>query len=160
MPAWFTFERSTDWPLIRGIMTHPRVWPHISDDFSPAPADFQPNESDALLYVVVREGDHALGLFLLEPHGGVEAEVHTCLLPTGWLRDSRAIATQAVAWLWANCPQVERLTTRVPQNNTLALRFAQALGMVEYGVNPSSLKKGGKLMNQVLLGMNRPKEMD
>lgn len=153
----FAFHRSTDWPLIRQIMTHPRVWPHISDDYSPAPADFQPNPDPGLCYVVVEDGPVTLGLFLLEPHGGVHAEVHTCLLPAGWIRDSREIARQAMAWLWANCPQVERLTTTVPRNNSLALRFAQALGMVEYGVNPKSFQKGGVLVDQTLLGMCRPR---
>ncbi len=154
----FTFHRSTDWPLIRSIMTHPRVWPHISDDCTGPAEQFTLVEHELVAYIVVEEDEKPLGLFLLEQHNGVHAEVHTCLLPVAWVRDSRAIATQAVAWLWENCPQLERLTTTVPQNNTLALRFAQALGMVEYGVNPSSVKKGGRLVNQVLLGMSRPKE--
>lgn len=152
----FAFERSTDWTLIKRIMTHPRIYPHITDDFAPPAAAFEPVQSEELLYLLVREGDQALGLFLLEPRGGVTAEVHTCLMPKGWIRDSRAIAGQAMAWVWENCPQIERLTTTVPRNNSLALRFAQALGMVEYGVNPSSFKKGGKLMDQTLLGVNRP----
>jgi RimJ/RimL family protein N-acetyltransferase len=156
MERTFTFHRSTDWPLIQRIMTHPRVWPHISDDFSPAPEEFTPAEHPALCYVVAEEGETTLGLFILEQRGGVQVEVHTCLLPVGWSRGSREIARQAVAWLWRNCPRVERLTTAVPQNNSLALRFAQALGMIEYGVNQQSFKKGGKLMDQTLLGMNRP----
>lgn len=115
----FAFERSSDWALIKSIMTHPRIYPHITDDFAVPAAEFEPVRSAELLYVVVRERDQALGLFLLEPRGGVQAEVHTCLMPAGWIRDSRAIATQAMVWLWENCPQVERLTTTVPRNNSL-----------------------------------------
>jgi RimJ/RimL family protein N-acetyltransferase len=156
MERVFTFEPSSDWPLIKRIMTDPRVWPHISDDFSPEPENFRPVENPALCYVLVKDEHRPIGLFLLHPHNGCHVEVHTCLLPAAWVRGSREIARQAVAWLWGNCPQIERLTTNVPQNNSLALRFAQALGMVEYGVNPQSFKKGGKLMDQTLLGMNRP----
>lgn len=157
-PRHFTFEASTDWALVRRIMIHPRVWPAISDDFSPSPEVFRPSTAPELCYVLVRDGESILGLFLLTPHNGVHVEVHTCLLPTAWIRGSREIAAQAMAWLWANCPQIERLTTNVPRNNSIALRFAQALGMIEYGVNPKSFKKGGQLVDQVLLGMNRPEE--
>ncbi len=155
----FTFHRSTDWPLIRRMMTHPRVWPHISDDFAPAPAEFAPADNPGFCYVMVEDGDTPIGLFLLQAHNGCHVEVHTCLLPAGWVRGSREIARQAVAWLWPNCPQIERLTTTVPQNNLLALRFAQAMGMIEYGVNPKSRKKNGVLVDQTLLGMNRPSRM-
>lgn len=156
MKRAFTFHRSTDSALIQRIMTHPRVWPHISDDSAPPAADFKPQVAPSLCYVMVEDGETAIGLFLLEQRGAVHVEVHTCLLPTAWVRGSREIASQAVAWLWANCPEIERLTTTVPRNNSLALRFAQALGMLEYGVNPQSFKKGGVLMDQTLLGMNRP----
>lgn len=156
--ANFAFERSTDWGLITAIMTHPRVWPHIADDFSGSPEDFTPCEHPSFWYVVVREGGPALGLFLLQPHNGVHWEVHTCLLPAGWKRGSREIAREAIAWLWREAPQLQRLTTKVPQNNSLALCFAKAAGMVEYGTEPSSILVGGRLLDQALLGMNRPKE--
>lgn len=157
--ATFTFSRTTDWPRIRQIMTHPRVWPHITDDFAPPVEEFEPNRNPELLYLLCEDGPVTLGLFLLEPHGGIHAEVHTCLLPAGWVRDSRTIASQAMAWFWENCPQVQRLTTVVPRNNSLALRFAQALDMVEYGVNQSSFQKGGVIMDQTLLGISRPRNL-
>jgi RimJ/RimL family protein N-acetyltransferase len=153
-----TFERSTDWGLITAIMTHRRVWPHISDDFSGPPGEFVPVDHPSFWYVVVREGTLPLGLFLLQPHNGVHWEVHTCLMPSGWRRGSREIARQAIAWLWQNATQLQRLTTKVPKNNLLALRFARDAGMVEYGTEPSSILCGGKLLDQALLGMNRPKE--
>lgn len=151
------FSRSDDWPLIREIMTHPRVWPHISEDTSPSVDEFVPCEHESFWYVLVSNDTGPLGLFLLQPHNGVHWEVHTCLLPAGWIHGSRAIAAEAIAWLWRHAPRLERLTTIVPQNNLLALRFAEAMGMIEYGVNPNSVLKGGQLLDQVLLGMNRPK---
>jgi RimJ/RimL family protein N-acetyltransferase len=157
-PRLFTFENCTDYALIRKIMTSPRVWAAISDDFSPSPELFRPTISTELCYVLVRHNDLPIGLFLLTAHNGVHCEVHTCLLPTAYVRGSREIGKQAIAWLWKNAPQIERLTTTVPRNNSLALRFAQALGMIEYGVNPRSFKKGGELVDQILLGMNRPQE--
>ncbi len=156
-PRIFTFENCTDYALIRQIMTHPRVWAAIADDFSPSPELFRPAISTELVYVLVRHHDLPIGLFLLTAHNGVHCEVHTCLLPSGPF-NAREVATQAMAWLWSKAPQIQRLTTTVPRNNSLALRFAQALGMIEYGVNPQSFKKGGQLVDQVLLGMNRPQE--
>jgi hypothetical protein len=36
------FERSLDYEKIRGVVTHPRLYPHLSDDNSPAAEDYYP----------------------------------------------------------------------------------------------------------------------
>jgi RimJ/RimL family protein N-acetyltransferase len=157
MEPVFSFEYSHDWPLIKWIMTHPRVWPHISDDASPEPDKFEPTDHPSIAYLLARDRELPLGLWVLEQRGAVQVEVHTCLLPAAWLRDSRAIGRLAQAWLWEHCPDLERLTTTVPKNNSLALRFALACGMIEYGLNPQSYRKNGVLTDQTLLGMSRPR---
>jgi RimJ/RimL family protein N-acetyltransferase len=157
MDRIFSFEFTHDHSLIKQIMTHPRVWPHITDDASPPPAEFEPVDHPTVAYLLVRDGELPLGLFLFEQRGAVHIEFHTCLLPAAWARGSVAIGRQMMAWLWENCPRLERLTGAVPQNNSLALRFAQGLGMIEYGVNPQSFQKNGVLLDQALLGVNRPR---
>lgn len=149
-----TFERSRDFDLIRKIMTHPRVYPHITDDGSPPVEEFHPIESSDLWYVVVRNGDTVLGLWVFVPQNGVCWEVHTCLLPVAYGELGQQAAKEMAAWVWKYTP-CRRIITNVPEFNRLARRFAVAAGMVEFGRNEKSFLKDGKLYGQIMLGLSK-----
>jgi RimJ/RimL family protein N-acetyltransferase len=149
------FERSFDYELIRSILVHPRVYPHISDDGSPAAAEFRPLQSDAVWYIVVRDGEEVLGLWMLHPHNSICWEIHTALLPNAWGERGLRAARLLPEWIWKNT-LCRRVMTNVPDNNRLALRFAREAGMTEFGVNPASFLKHGELWDQVLLGISPP----
>jgi RimJ/RimL family protein N-acetyltransferase len=147
------FERSFDYSLIREILTHPQVYPHISDDGSPPADEFQPLQSDAVWYIVVRDGEEVLGLWMLHPHNSICWEIHTALLPSAWGERARLAAGMLGQWIWAHTP-CRRVITNVPDNNRLARRFALAAGMTEFGVNRASFLKNGQLRDQTLLGIS------
>lgn len=148
-------EQLFDARLIDETMRHPRIYPHIKDDFCPEKAyDFVPPIDDAHTYVGAYRGDEYLGLFLLHPHTHILWEVHTCLLPVAWGSTALKCTTACAQWVWDNTP-CQRLITAVPEGNELALRLARRSGMGEYGVNPKSFARGGVLISQTLLGMNR-----
>lgn len=150
-----TFERSTDYELIRLIITHPRIWPHVGDDNAGSPEDFQPIEHSSVWYVVVRDLDELMGCWILVPENSICYDLHTCLLPNAWGPKATRAARELLSWVWTNTP-ARRLITRVPATNRLALRYAKRAGMLEYGLNPLSWLKGGILHDQALLGMSRP----
>jgi RimJ/RimL family protein N-acetyltransferase len=150
-----TFSRTTDAALIRSVMTDTRIWSAISDDGSPPREEFQPVICDAIWYVAVHDGAELLGLFMFTPLNTILWEVHTCLLPISWGDRAVAAARQLSPWIWANT-QCRRAITSVPAYNRLALRLAKEAGMVEYGVNPQSFLKGGKLHDQHMLGISPP----
>ncbi len=149
-------ERSQDYALIRGIMTHPRVYPHLRDDASPAAADFQPIESEALCYLVAWDANELLGLWLLVPLNAVCWEIHTALLPNAWGDRARRASDVMLAWVWGNTP-CRRIVTHVPADNRLAYHFALAAGMHVFGIDEQSFLKGGRLLDQICLGINRPR---
>lgn len=151
------FERTFDYELIRSIITHPQIYPAIADDFSPKAGDYKPIESDGVWYVLVRDGDEVLGLWIFIPENGVTWKVHTCLLPTAWGSRAKVAAVQMAEWVWKNTP-CKRIVTDVPEYNRLALFFALKAGMTRYGLNPKSYQKDGTLMGQVLLGLSKPGE--
>lgn len=153
-----TFERSTDYELIRSILTHPKIYPHISDDGSPPREEYRPVESDAIWYVVVRDCGEVLGLWMFVPLNTITYEIHTALLPKAW--GSRAIqaALELPDWIWQNTP-CRRIVTHVPSPNRLALRFALAAGMEMFGIDKASYLKNGVLCDQFCLGMSRPDDM-
>lgn len=149
-----TFERAGDLELVRSVMTHPQIYPHISDDGSPPAEEFEPIDHPAVWYVLAFDGDELLGLFMFIPQGAACWEVHTCLLPASWGARAAAAAAGAAAWLFKQT-ECRRIVTAVPICNRLALRFARQAGMTQYGVNPNSFLKHGELHDQVLLGLSK-----
>lgn len=149
------FERSTDWKLIKAVVTHPRIYDVIADDFSPSQDDWQPVESDRFWYVLAKDGEELLGLWAFHPLNGVCYEVHTCLLPNSWGSRARIAAKEVQTWAWLNMP-CRRVVTEVPAFNRLALKFAKDAGFIEYGINPKSYLKHGTLHDIVLLGLQKP----
>jgi RimJ/RimL family protein N-acetyltransferase len=150
-----TFRRTTDADLIRSVMTHPRVYPHITDDGCPPVEQFAPVLSPAIWYVEAHDGEELLGLWAFVPQNAICWEVHTCLLPNAWGQRGAKAAKEMAAWIWANT-DCRRIVTNVPSCNPLAYRFARKAGMVEYGRNTDSFLKDGKLYDQSLLGLSKP----
>jgi RimJ/RimL family protein N-acetyltransferase len=152
------FERSFDYELIRQILTHPKIYDHISDDGSPAREEYQPIEHEAIWYVIVRdvreEGEDLLGLWMFTPQNAVCWEVHTALLPCAWGPAGQRAARLLPEWIWANTP-CRRIVTNVPETNRLALHFAAKAGMKVYGVNRQSWMKDGVLCDQICLGLSK-----
>ena len=151
-------DRLSDASLVLRAMTHPRVWSWSSDDFSPAVMDMAPHIDCGLqVWLGCWGGDEYLGCFLFQPHNHILWEVHTVLLPNAWGARALACAAAALEWVWSSLP-AKRLITSVPENNTLALRFAQRSGFEGYGFNPGSIQKNGKLLGLHMLGISNPGE--
>jgi len=151
-------ERTEDAGLIRGVMTHPQIYPNISDDASPPAEEFQPVMAEALWYVAAYVDDELMGVFALFPQNGICWEVHTCLLPKAWGRHSRMIVREGIRWVFENTP-CKRIITNVPEYNRLALKLACDAGMKMFGVNKGSFQKNWVLYDQYLLGLS-PEEVD
>jgi RimJ/RimL family protein N-acetyltransferase len=146
-------ERLLDLRLINETLRHPRIYAHISDDFCPAPAEFEA-VLEPFVYVGCFRGTEYLGLFMLHPHSVVLWEVHTCLLPSAWGDTALDCTAACAAWIWSHT-SCERLITAVPQGNELAARLAERSGMALYGTNPRSFKRGGVLVDQRLYGLSK-----
>lgn len=168
-----SFERTTDWETIKAIVTHPRIYPHVSDDGSPLAEQWEPIRDEVVWYVLVKDDavlhpskpkpdslgtPELLGLWVLVPDNSVCWKIHTCLLPVAYGDRARIAAIAMVPWIWHNTGCL-RVITDVPAYNRLALRFARAAGMKEYGVNPRSYMKNKKLYDQILLGISKPEAL-
>jgi hypothetical protein len=147
-------EPLQDEALIAQTLRHPRIYPHISDDGCPDPAGLQIVLNGNLTYLGVFEGDAYHGLFVVHPHNLVCYEVHTCLLPSAWGQCALRATRACMSWLFEQTP-CRRIITCVPRGNDLALRLAQRTGLVQYGINPSSLLREGVLLDQLLLGISK-----
>ena len=151
-----SFERSFDYGQIKSIITHQRIYPFVSDDFSPAPADYRPLESEKVWHVLVKDDAEVLGLWILVPENEICWKIHTCLLPNSWGERAKQAAKLLAKWIWENTPCL-RVITDVPEYNRVALKFAKEAGLAEFGVNEESFMKNGELHDQIMLGISKPK---
>lgn len=149
------FERTEDPVLVRQIVTHEAIYPYVTDDNAPSAQDCHPPMHKDLLYLLCRDEDALLGMWLFVPSNSVTWEVHTYLLPDHGWRKGRQAARECAAFIWANTG-CQRLWTVVPEFNRAALMFAKSAGFKPFGINERSFLKGGKLYNQTCLGLSRP----
>lgn len=147
-------ERTTDRELIRSVVTHPAIYPHVSDDGSPDAGQYEPVIGDSILWLAAWAGDDLAGLFMAHPANTATVEIHTCILPAHRGTGSKAAAMAVLEWLFANT-SFHKVITHVPAYNRLARRLALSVGMQDEGVNRKSFLKGGVLQDQYLLGITR-----
>lgn len=143
-----------DAEVIRATISYPGIYRHVADDLAPKAKDFRPMIHESVLYVGAYRGSDYLGLFMFAPSNSICWDVHTCLLPVAWGKHSIPAAQGVVAWIFRNTPCL-RITTSIPAYNRLAIRLAVFAGMEMAGTNHSSWLKGGKLHNQVLMGVSK-----
>ena len=169
-----TFERTHDAALIRAIVTHPRLWPHVGDDFTPCADAWRPEFAPYLLYLLCKDAheplrggrdeaallsepktpEDVLGLWLFVIRGACW-ETHACMLPGVWGAQATRCAREMFAWLWRSTP-CRRLIASIPAYNRPALAFAARIGMTRFAVNERSYLRDGVLYDQILFGLSRP----
>jgi RimJ/RimL family protein N-acetyltransferase len=150
-----TYSRLYDMNLIAETITHPRIYPHVSDDLSPGRDSFVPCDHTALYYLGVWDELEFLGLWMFAPQNSICWEVHTCLLPHAWGAVAIEATIGAANYIFENT-ECRRIITTVPRTNLLALRLAKKAGLTQYGVNERSFLKNGELVDQILLGISKP----
>ena len=148
------FLRTTDWEAIKKIVTHPSVYSKVTDDFSPSPVDWEPVKDEMIWYVLALEDAQVLGLLMFWPDNPVCWKVHMCMLPCAYGDMARVATRGAIEWIFAQT-SCRRVVGELPADNKLALRLALNIGMEEYGCNPRSFLKGGRLLDTVLVGISK-----
>jgi hypothetical protein len=151
-----TFERTTDYPLVRAILTMPGLYRHMGDDFAPAREAFELNTHPAIWYVLVLGEDGELhGLFSFFPENTICWQVHVAMLRGVSPAVTHLAGQGVVDWLWAHTG-CERLIASVPACNRAAVRFGiEAMGLERYGCNEASFQKFGRRWNQILMGRSK-----
>lgn len=148
-------ERTFDKNLIAEIMTHPRLYPHIADDFYPAPENFMPLAGDNVFYLLAKEAGCILGLCIAHPINTLLWEIHHAILPCAWGRKAQRIGEAFEAWLWENT-QALKAVGFTPSCNTLAVRYAAKHGLKEVGRLTKCYQRGFELFDILIFEKARP----
>lgn len=135
-------------------MTHPRIYPHLTHDWSPSPDDFKPNVQDSIHFLLAKLGETILGLYVCHPIiSPLSWQVHHAILPSA-LAWSQQIAEVVEHYLFTKTP-CETIVGFTPSYNRLALRYAKRTGCVETGRIPGGFKKDGKVCDIVVFSKQK-----
>ena len=147
-----------DMETAAAAMRHPEVYPFIRDDGAPLIAEeWVPQVGGCIEYLGAWEDGVYLGLWMFHRRNHATWEIHTCLLPAARGRTALEAVKIAGEWFWRNHPECERVVTAISGDNRRALWFARESGMVEWGRNPNGVRRNGVLIDEIWLGMSRPK---
>lgn len=147
------FERTADMDLVRRILTDPRVWPHVGDDFAPPAEDFRANNDPRIWYVLVIEGCEVTGLVTFLPKSTVMWDTHLVL--TGRARKARGADVLKAAFRWMVAESgAEYFEAQIPKSNRLAWKLANRC-MHFAGRHQKAFRKGGKLQDLLIFGVGK-----
>lgn len=148
-------EPTTDRDAIYRVCCHPRIFPHISDDYIADPKDWTPPESPSIRYLLASDDQGAFGFGAFLARTWTCWESHIGFLPRSYGGDARKSFERMIRWMWENTTAT-RLVGEIVRSNTLAIRFARRAGFEVYGINRKSYLRGGILHDQVCLGISKP----
>jgi hypothetical protein len=143
---------SSDFAKIRELCLHPRIYPHITDDFSSK--DFKMGENPNVRYLLCRDDEGVFGFVIFIAITGACWGAHVAFLPRAYGAGARRAFQLAIEWMWANTA-ARRITGEILRTNTLAIRFARSAGFQMYGINKKSKLIGGVMRDQVCMGISK-----
>lgn len=144
--------------IIELTIKNPKIYRWLKDDNTPA--DWKPTINEQIYYLGVYDDDNEyLGLFVYLPVTSIIYEVHTCLLPVSWGRGSVEALRASLKWMFINT-DCKRVTTRIPDDNKLAIKFGVKAGLEFVGLEPESWLKGGRLIDQHIYGVGYKKFLE
>ena len=153
------FERTRDFALIKRIVTTPRIWKDVVDDYSPSPRRYQPSESEDIWSILIRDQGEIVGLFVFEMRSATVYEIHGFVLPEQWLKGkATAAAAGSIEYMFTHSP-CRRVVAHVPIfEHRTRLRFPPQYGMTAFGIDRQSFSKGGKLYDRMCFGISKAQD--
>jgi hypothetical protein len=104
------------------VLTHPTIWPHISEGVDVSPEEYDPPIDDSDHFIRVQGG-----LFILHPYED-GWKIHANMIERG----RAALNGYAIAEQYALENGIKRLYAVIPEINPNVRAFAESVGFSEY----------------------------
>lgn len=121
-------EKTQDKEAIRAILCHPKIWPMIADDESPA--DFDPPINEDYYYLRTLDPDPT-GLFIYHWFDEDTLETHHHVLPEFRGVDSINYSMESVKWVFENTG-AKRLVCSIPNEYPNVIAHAKKGGFKDW----------------------------
>lgn len=148
------FSITRDKILIHSIVTDADIWGKVTDDSLTNPDLFFVSLEPRFVWILVRDDEIIMGLFLAEKRNHILYEVHTMLLREAYGK-ALQIAKEGLQWAFNNLLNCKRITTMVPTYNILADRLCKNVGLQFIGLNRDSYMFKGRLYDMKLYGISK-----
>ena len=145
-------RRTYDPMPVREVMTHPDMWATVAED-GIEPGDYAPDVQNAY-YVLVRDGDELIAMYIFRQRGAVTFEIHAQVLHQHRKEYSGATCRAALQWILDET-DVAKIIAWVPEIYPNVRNFAVSQGFQVEGINRKSYLKNGELHDQWLFGITR-----
>ena len=132
------------------IITHPEIYPFVTDDGSVPRETFKLPEG---VMTIVCYDPKPVACSIFYPNNTCTLEIHTQTLPEA-RRRSFVYGRAMLAWIWENT-DAQKIIASIPADNRKALLYTLKLGFEIEGINRSSFLRNGKLLDQTYLGIRR-----
>lgn len=132
-------KQSTDYALIRRIMTEPQIWQEICGIYGDKIENFEPIVKN-YIYLIGYDKMNIIGLFII--HGlGNDFECHIQVIPEHRNKYSEEFGRKVIEWTWENT-SINKLKALIPEKFENVISFAKSQGF-----NVVSVIKGNTIMN-------------
>jgi hypothetical protein len=147
------FQLTTDYNLVREILTTPDAYEHMGDDYAPPREAYVLNCHPEIRFLLASHAGSIVGLICLIPKNLHCWELHLCMLPSASAREKWETARGLAPWL-AERTECKRLVAEAPRSNAPAIYYCtHGIGMKYVGTHREAFMKHGKLHDLVILGM-------
>lgn len=146
-------ERTQDAELIRGVVTHDSIWPHVSEDCASREA-WEPIIHDMVYELAIYDDAGFGGCFILIPESSICWQVHTCILPSHRGEKARQATRLCAEWMFSNT-ECQHIITKVPSYNRPAYKLAIDTGLKPIGLIECAWAKNGEFFDVHLLGVKK-----
>lgn len=141
--------RIYDESVIESVLREPAIFEAVrEDDCFELLIDVE-NEA----WVEISVNGLMIGLYNIHPHNATTCEIHAHILPE--YRKKHSMDSGKCILKWFLDTKYHKLIAQVPTCHENVIRFCEAQGFKQEGVNRLSYKKNGKIIDQVMLGMTR-----
>lgn len=125
------------------VITHPKVWPHVSDDWTPKPAEWSAPPGISL---AMHDAEGVAGIATFVPLSMTLWHGHFAFLPG---RSNVFLAKEAFRWMEENTPITCALGF-TPASNTKAVGFIEKCGASRVGTTGGAHAHNGSLESLVV----------
>lgn len=141
-----------DYDRVKEIMTDDSTFPHGVDDGCPSADEYDPTPilSCNLIYVLMPDNN---SLAIFAPINHINYDQHVCALPEARDRTNK-IWFDAWDYMFTQTP-CEKITVQIPEYNQLVYAKAKKVGLIREGLSVKSIKRNGKLYDQILMGITK-----